>query len=241
MIVYKAVNKINGKTYVGSTIYSLDKRKQGHRYSMFHAKNKSMFHKALCKYGWDAFTWSVLCEAKTEIELRELEAKYIKTLDTYNSGYNLTYGFDNTTTGYKFSEEQKRKMGKQRKGIGNGNYGKKWTDEQKQNASIRQQNNHKHLTGNYNPSKKQDVRNKISMSNMGSGNGMSKVWLITYPDGSKVELVGGLKRFLKNIGLTYSGFVFSQQSKKDSYKGFVIKEIKNVYDKGKIHRSNDND
>ena len=49
MIVYKVTNIINGKSYIGITIFELNKRKWVHLNNM--KAPKQTFHKALVKYG----------------------------------------------------------------------------------------------------------------------------------------------------------------------------------------------
>lgn len=46
MIIYKAVNKINNKCYIGQTIRKLERRKCEHLYN----RNNSYFHNAIKKY-----------------------------------------------------------------------------------------------------------------------------------------------------------------------------------------------
>jgi len=89
-----------------------------------------------------------------------------------------------------------------RTGINNSNYGNKWSKEQKQIASIRQKNNHKHLVGNNNPAKRKEVREKIAKSNTGSKNGMAKKWELISPNNKVSIFCGGLNNELKKIGLT---------------------------------------
>ena len=66
MIIYKATNKINGKSYIGQTTKELDERIKGHLNS-----NKNLyFHKALEKYSIDNFEWTILEECNDENELK---------------------------------------------------------------------------------------------------------------------------------------------------------------------------
>ena len=111
MLVYKYVNVVNGKVYIGQTTRSLEERHKEH------VRHKATaFDKAISKYGVDAFTCEVLCECETIEELNEAEKHFIKL---YNSlvpfGYNMCEGGDNTT-GYKHSDETKQKMSVAKKG-----------------------------------------------------------------------------------------------------------------------------
>ncbi len=104
-IIYKATNKITGKSYIGQTTHSLLYRKKQH----IRSRRNTYFHCALRKYGEDVFEWSIVEDNCDPRLLNELEIKYIKQYDTYNNGYNLTFGGD-TTLGLKVSEETKKKQ-----------------------------------------------------------------------------------------------------------------------------------
>ena len=111
MIIYKATNKINGKSYIGQTINELHDRKSGHLRSSKGDNTDCMFHNAILKYGKESFKWRVICECKDIDELNKMEKHYIKEYNTFidnSEGYNMTTGGD----GYIRSEENKRKIGK---------------------------------------------------------------------------------------------------------------------------------
>jgi group I intron endonuclease len=94
--VYLARNKINGKCYVGKTTLRLKHRKRKHEQS---SKDGSghYFHRALLKYGFDSFKWSILVKSSNDKKLIKYEIKYIKKLNTKRpNGYNLTDGGDGT-------------------------------------------------------------------------------------------------------------------------------------------------
>ena len=113
MIIYKATNTINGKCYVGQTIKTLKKRQQGHKTnSKQFPNNKSHFHRAIHKHGWDNFIWEILYECDDLDELNEKEKFYIKHHNTFEEGYNLTTGGYNCM----LSEECKRKTGDKHRG-----------------------------------------------------------------------------------------------------------------------------
>jgi hypothetical protein len=84
--------------------------------------------------------------------------------------------------------------GKMRVGYLNSNFGNYWTDEMKSNLSQKKKGT---MTGNANPAKRQDVRDKLKISKRGKGNGMSRQWiLICRKTNQRIELFGGVKRFL---------------------------------------------
>jgi len=93
MIVYRALNKKSGKSYVGQTKNSLDVRVSSHIASV-KAGSKWIFHNALRSYGTEGFVWTTLQECKTKSELDEAECYWIEKLECNYSknGYNMMPG-----------------------------------------------------------------------------------------------------------------------------------------------------
>jgi group I intron endonuclease len=90
--VYVVINKINGKPYVGKTIGSLRKRRNGHE-SDARQGSRLYFHNALRKYGFDAFSWHEICSGDVEKELSQAEQSSIQFFSSLRpNGYNLTTG-----------------------------------------------------------------------------------------------------------------------------------------------------
>ncbi len=103
MIIYKAINKINSKVYIGQTVSPLKKRIANHLV----AKN-GLFPAALQKYGIQSFEISIIDQASSK-EILETKERY--WISQYNckapAGYNLTDGGDG---GFKRCEETCNKM-----------------------------------------------------------------------------------------------------------------------------------
>lgn len=122
--VYSHTNKINGKKYIGLTIYDIDKRLNEHIYNS--KTGKYHFHKALRKYGVECFISEILFESDNINELREKEIHFINYYNTFEDGYNSTKGGEGFFSKHK--DESKKKMSEYRKTlIGDKNtfYGKK--------------------------------------------------------------------------------------------------------------------
>lgn len=117
--IYKITNIINGKCYIGQSLY-LKKRIRRHLSYKSHKDNLALY-KAFDKYGVDKFAIEILETIDTEkcdnikSELDRLEIFYIKKYNSYSSGYNQTLGGDAGITGYKFTEEQRRKVSEHQK------------------------------------------------------------------------------------------------------------------------------
>lgn len=89
-VIYKHVNKINGKVYIGQTCQKLSARwRKGEGY-----KSSTYFYRAIQKYGWDNFEHVVLECGLNENEVDEREKFWIKYLNATDQryGYNLSNG-----------------------------------------------------------------------------------------------------------------------------------------------------
>lgn len=127
MIIYKATNTINGKVYIGQTTQAFGNRKQKHKYETFTLNKQYHFHKAIRRYGWDAFNWCVIDTATNIDDLNQKEEFWIKEYRSTNSkyGYNIMYGGNN-----------RRMPAATKKKISTANKGRKFTDEHIANLSA---------------------------------------------------------------------------------------------------------
>jgi len=78
MIIYKTTNLINGKIYIGQTTVGIDNRWKTH----IRAKDDSIIHKAMRKYGTDNFKIECLYECDNIEDLNEQEKYYISHYKT---------------------------------------------------------------------------------------------------------------------------------------------------------------
>lgn len=88
-IIYKITNKVNGKSYIGQTRYTLEFRWKQHQHKM----DNTYFHNAIRKYGADNFSCEILEECEVS-DLNSREIFYIAKYNTFKEGYNLTIGGD---------------------------------------------------------------------------------------------------------------------------------------------------
>ena len=91
MFVYKIVNSVNDRIYVGITTCSLQKRWREHRCAANTDINKPLY-RAMRKYGIDKFSMHLIYTATSLEDLREAELRFIKDLGAHalEHGYNLT-------------------------------------------------------------------------------------------------------------------------------------------------------
>lgn len=91
--VYKIINKVNNKVYIGVTSQNIENRLKGH-ISKAEGGSPYPFHKAITEFGKDNFEISKLEITTDAEEAPELEKRYIKLFqsDDPNYGYNSTKG-----------------------------------------------------------------------------------------------------------------------------------------------------
>lgn len=143
--IYRCINNVNGKVYIGYTHKSLEKRIIEHK-SCSKKGSYYLLHKAIQKYGMNSFDWKIIFESKDkEYLLKEMESFFIKEYNSYfenNQGYNMTYGGQGGMTDKNHSEETKKKLkiARSKRDI-EPMLGKKHSDEAKQKMSESRKNN----------------------------------------------------------------------------------------------------
>ena len=72
-LVYKITNRVNGKIYIGITAHSFKRRWQEHVNAALSVHDEYVFHKALRKYGENAFDKEILFTglSKEDAQLKE--------------------------------------------------------------------------------------------------------------------------------------------------------------------------
>ena len=170
MIVYKMINTVNDKFYIGITTRNIKERLRGHRH-----KSNPYLQNAMRKYGKENFIIEQIDTATSEAELDEKERYYIKKLKPH---YNMASGGRDF---WHHSDESKRKIGEGNKIAKLGNtyrLGKTFTQESRDKIgeSLKGNTNKKGKTGKQknkftgertwlqgdnNPSKRPEVREKL--------------------------------------------------------------------------------
>lgn len=132
--VYMHKNKINGKVYIGASRQKPIKRRwrQGSAY-----KECTKFYDAIKEFGWINFDHIILFENLTKEEAFNKEIELIEKYNSINNGYNILKGGNLSNKGLHFTKKHKEKIGFANKGEKNGMYGKKLSQERKQEISKR--------------------------------------------------------------------------------------------------------
>ena len=123
MIIYKTVNTVNGKIYVGQDSNNNQK----------YFGSGIRLKRAIQKYGEENFIKITLCECNTKVELDEMEEHWINLLNATHKdvGYNISKGgnrfrsndgttnqkISNTLSGRKQSPETIEKRAKKLRGM----------------------------------------------------------------------------------------------------------------------------
>lgn len=155
--IYKILNLINSKVYVGSSV-NIEDRWSRHRGDLIKGKSCSpKLQNSYNKHGVENFEFIILEECDID-KLIEREQYYIDLYNSYNEGYNCcptagntigfsqsektrekikeaTLGEKNPFYGKKHSEESLEKMSKSHKGQISGFKGKKFSNESKRKIS----------------------------------------------------------------------------------------------------------
>ena len=102
--IYLITNDVNSKVYVGQTIQTLNKRFNGHCCYSKSDRSSNMYIKwAFHKYGRDKFHITLLEECPIDL-LNERERYWISFYNSYNEGYNLTKGGQESTNFHRLED-----------------------------------------------------------------------------------------------------------------------------------------
>lgn len=118
MFIYKIINLVNNKIYVGKTTSTIEKRFKSHKksYKSWLKGNRGCSHlySAFDKYGIENFIIEELDTASTIDELNEKEIYWIKKLDSINPdvGYNILTGGNG---GWEYVNELNKNLTKDEK------------------------------------------------------------------------------------------------------------------------------
>jgi group I intron endonuclease len=92
--LYRIVNLINGKVYIGQAA-DVSKRWHDHRRAVRLNRPTQIIHHAMIKHGLDNFVFEVIACCKTQDDANHIETELVKQYNTYapnGYGYNATFG-----------------------------------------------------------------------------------------------------------------------------------------------------
>ena len=92
--IYCITNKINNKKYIGQS-KNIYKRWKQHK-NKIKSNDNNYLYNAIRLYGLENFSFEIIEECSID-ELNEREIYYINYFDSYNNGYNSTYGGDGSS------------------------------------------------------------------------------------------------------------------------------------------------
>ena len=144
MLIYTCTNRLSGKVYVGKTSASVRQRWTEHQ-SSARRGSPYLFHRAIRKYGAEAFEVQVIATASSEEELSNLEVRFIEELGArVPGGYNLREGGEGgvhsqetieairaNALGRRWTPEAIERLRSTMTGEGNPFFGKHHTEETK--------------------------------------------------------------------------------------------------------------
>ena len=214
--IYKATGP-TGKVYIGQTIFSLKIRKRKHFSNS--KKGNTHFYNAIRKYGWDNFTWEIIHDDCLEKDMNIMEIHYIQLLGTYKNGYNSTIG-GRGCSGYKFTEEAKKKMSEMNAGEKHPMYGKHPSEESKRRMSKAQTGlrtgEKNHMYGKHHSS---ETKKKMSEAQIGSRMGKENPM---YGKTHSLETIQKIKK-------ANTGLLVGEKNPNATLTWKIVKEIRKKY------------
>ena len=242
-VIYKATNKINGKSYIGQTIETLNERKAKHISCACLKKDNIYFHNTIKKHGKENFIWEVLTECNSLKELNKTEIEMIEKYNTFESGYNLTKGgegqigfkhsegakkkMSKSSKGFKHSEESKRKMSEAQKGEKHHFYGKRFSEEYKRKLSESHMGKKHSEESKRKMGKARKGENNSNYGKYGNKSPNAKKYVVITPKGEKI-FVCGIVDFCRNHKkekLYYSGLIRVANGEYKQHKGYKCKRL----------------
>lgn len=200
--IYKIVNSVNNKIYVGKTTRTLDKRLEEHRCeAQRYAEDplnfgyKTKIYPAMSKYGIDNFDIFLIEEVNDDL-LNEREMYWIAELHCLDDsfGYNISPGGlgGPLFKGHHHSEETRRKLSLMRKGRVSNRKGIEMSKDQKDKISFSLKRyyltSESRITASNAAKKVWKIRNERGTTNTTNGmhiynDGQSEIRAYTKPDG----------------------------------------------------------
>jgi group I intron endonuclease len=208
--IYKFVNLINNKVYIGYTSNWANRLlEHQNRY----AKQDTAFYYAIRKHGWNNFAYEVIYQSLDKAHTHKIMEEYfIREYDSHideGHGYNMSYGGDGNN-GY--CAETRFKMGSANRGKTRGPH----SDDTKQKIGLA------------NSIKKRTIEEKQHLSNINLGKKQSletilkhsKSYIVISPEGKSTTIVN-LSQFCRDNNLNQGAMAAIARGKLTQHKGWV--------------------
>ena len=219
--IYVTTCKVNGKKYLGQ-------KKYVRGWKDYIGSGKA-FRNAVEKYGKECFMREIICEAETAEELNELEYNFSVMFNVVESDewYNLCYG-GGATSGYKHSEESRRKMSQWQ-------IGRKFSEETKQLMSEKAKGR---FAGEKNPmygvhrKLTEEHKRKISENHKNQNGELNWMYGKTYGQNPRARAVfcvelnqvfDSAKRAAHELNINYSSIISVCKGKRNAAGGYHFK------------------
>ncbi|MDP3763697.1 MAG: GIY-YIG nuclease family protein [bacterium] len=238
-IIYRAINLINGKSYIGQTAQKLEYRIKDHYRNTIRSNHK--FANALKKYTPEDWKWEILVENVPGEQLGLFERSYIYGLSTFEFGYNSTKGGEENPSvnnpevrrkiseankgnkyclGFKHTDQTRKNMSAAKKGVKK----KPFTEQHRKNLSLSKKGicfseEQKKAISESQKGRKVSQQTKNKMSESGSEN-----WRIVKPD-SSIEIIKNLKKYCRENNLNSSHMSSVANGKRKQHKGYRVEKL----------------
>ena len=210
-VVYKATNTVNNKSYIGKSI-NFKSRYKKHKYAKYY---NTYFHRAIRKYGFDAFVFEIL---EDDIPIDQLIVRENYWIDHYRTldkdyGYNLRKD-SKESSGWSHSDEAKIKIGLS--GIGRVPWNKGLHPE--------------HILT-------EEGKKSFTQKMSGGGNPNAKTVEQYTMDGKLINVYDSATTAAKLLSISFGGICRAARGERKSYKSFIWKYSRGAYDSNIIVKS----
>lgn len=113
MVIYKITNMVNGKSYIGQTINTVEERWKRHQQDALTGRLNTHFARAIRKYSPKNFQVSIIEQVNSQEELTKREQYWINYYNSIKEGYNETNAIEKCggNTYMSKTEEELKEIG----------------------------------------------------------------------------------------------------------------------------------
>jgi group I intron endonuclease len=220
-IIYKCINIINGKIYIGKTIKPFEWYCASHIRNAFNKtdlkhSHRRKFYSAIRKYGENKFKWDIIERCPVD-QLNVREIYWINFFDSFKKGYNNTKGGDGGggMIPYKRTEEIKQKISKTLMGH------KRTTESIKKQIETMKGPNHPL----YGVGHKLESIEKMRRAKKGLNNPNAKIYEFISPDGETFIVEAQFNKFCLEHHLWHNAMTSVSRGLKSNHKGWICHQI----------------